>query len=256
MKRWIEAPEEVIAILQSLVRHGRIGAMPPECRIREAIQPRFHPLVSRRVLNFLARQTCRFLDLREELRFLLDEILLHIRTDLLGLGRRFGLGDLILFLTPDEIEQLAADRLPHAEAGRIAGERRARFYKPVEPCAFWVDGRPEYDLAVDGTVLRGIGTSPGRATGRAVLVEDPAAAAIRRGDVVVARHTDPGWTPILSLVGGLVMEEGGLLNHCSIVARELGIPSVVGIRQATRLIPEGSQVTIDGGAGRVIIQTS
>ncbi len=256
MKRWIEAPEEVIAILQSLVRHGHIGAMPPECRIREAIQPKFHPSVSRMVLNLLARRTGRFLDLREELRFLLDEVLLHIRTDLLGLGRHFGLGDSILFLTPDEIEQLAAGRLPHAEAGRIAGERRERFYKPVEPCTFWVDGRPEYDIASDGTVLRGIGTSPGRATGRAVLVEDPAAAAIRKGDVVVARHTDPGWTPILSLVGGLVMEEGGLLNHCSIVARELGIPSVVGIRQATRLIPEGSWVTIDGGAGRVIIEAS
>jgi pyruvate,water dikinase len=86
-------------------------------------------------------------------------------------------------------------------------------------------------------------------------VEEPAAAGIRRGDVVVARHTDPGWTPIFSMIGGIVMEEGGLLNHCSIVARELGVPSIVGVRRATRLIPAGARVTIDGGAGIVRIET-
>jgi len=81
-----------------------------------------------------------------------------------------------------------------------------------------------------------------------------AAAKIRRGDIVVARHTDPGWTPILSVIGGIIMEEGGLLNHCSIVARELGIPSIVGVSRATQLIPEGVRVTIDGGAGMVRIE--
>lgn len=256
VKRWIEAPEEVVAILQSLVRHGPTGALPTECRSRKAGQPKFNHSVPRLGLKLFARLAGLFLDLREELRFLLDEALLHIRRDLLGLGRHFRLGDSILFLTFDEIERLEAGRLSHDETRRIAGERRERFYKPVEPCTFWVEGRPEYDLTLDGKVLLGIGTSPGRATGRAVIVADPAVAAIRQGDVVVARHTDPGWTPILSLVGGLVMEEGGLLNHCSIVARELGIPAVVGIHQATRLIPEGSRVTIDGGSGRLIIEAS
>jgi phosphohistidine swiveling domain-containing protein len=117
-----------------------------------------------------------------------------------------------------------------------------------------VEGRPEYDFCTGGTVLRGIGTSRGRITGRAVIVEDPAAAKIRRGDVEVARHTDPRWTPIFSIIGGIVMEEGGLLNHCSIVARELGIPSIVGVSRATQLIPEGARVTIDGGAGMVRIE--
>ena len=69
-----------------------------------------------------------------------------------------------------------------------------------------------------------------------LIVTDPARAAIRRGDILVARNTDPGWTPVLSAVGGLVIEEGGLLNHCSIVARELRIPAVVGIPRATSVI--------------------
>lgn len=153
-----------------------------------------------------------------------------------------------------EIEKLVSDRLQAEEAANLASQRQRRFLKPVDPGSFYIDGRPEYDFCAGGTILRGIGTSLGRVTGRAVIVEDPAAAKIRRGDVVVARHTDPGWTPILSVIGGIVMEEGGLLNHCSIVARELGIPSIVGVSRATHLIPEGSIVTIDGGAGTVRIE--
>ena len=198
--------------------------------------------------------TRRFLDLREELRFLLDEALFRIRRDLLALGRISGMDETIFFLKPREIEELAAGRMEPQEAAKLASQRQRWFLNPVEPGTFWVDGRPEYDFCAGGTVLRGIGTSLGRVTGRAVIVEDPAAAKIRRGDIVVARHTDPGWTPILSVIGGIVMEEGGLLNHCSIVARELGIPSIVGVSRATQLIPEGARVTIDGGAGMVRIE--
>jgi pyruvate,water dikinase len=71
---------------------------------------------------------------------------------------------------------------------------------------------------------------------------------------LIAINTDPGWTPVLGVVGGMVAEEGGLLNHCAIVARELGIPSIVGVRQATKKIPEGSLITIDGGLGLVRIE--
>jgi pyruvate,water dikinase len=197
--------------------------------------------------------TRRFLDLREELRFLLDEVLYRIRRDLLDLGRYSGLGEGIFFLTAPEIEKMTSGRMEYQEAAHLASLRRRRFLTPVEPSVFWVDGRPEFDFCAGGTVLQGIGTSPGHVTGRAVIVEDPSADKIQRGDVVVARHTDPGWTPILSIIGGIVMEEGGLLNHCSIVARELGIPSVVGVGRATQLIPEGARVTIDGGSGRVRI---
>jgi pyruvate,water dikinase len=198
--------------------------------------------------------TGRFLDLREELRFLLDEVLFRIRADLLALGRLFGLEELTLFLTPAEIGDLAAGRLNPEDARRQALPRRERFLTPCSPSTFWVEGRPEFDFTLEGTLLRGIGTSPGQAAGRAVIVSDPAAAAIRRGDIVVARHTDPGWTPILSLVGGIITEEGGLLNHCSIVARELGVPAVVGVSQATRRIPEGARLTLDGGSGVVQIE--
>jgi pyruvate,water dikinase len=104
-----------------------------------------------------------------------------------------------------------------------------------------------------GDLLHGTGTSPGRKTGRARIVRDPTTAALAEGDILVAANTDPGWTPVLSVVHGVVVEEGGLLNHCSIVARELGIPAVVGVRRATRRIADGASITIDGDAGTVRI---
>jgi len=252
IKRWAEAPQEVIGILQSLVRHpqGNETALKFARNDSRVKSPREFRGPALRLLASLTR---RFLDLREELRFLLDEVLYRIRCDLIDLGRHSGLGEGIFFLTTPEIEEMASGRMELQEAAHLASLRRRRFGAPVEPSVFWVDGRPEFDFCAGGTVLQGIGTSPGHVTGRAVIVEDPGADKIRRGDVVVARHTDPGWTPILSIIGGIVMEEGGLLNHCSIVARELGIPSVVGVGRATQLIPEGARVSIDGGTGSVRI---
>ena len=107
---------------------------------------------------------------------------------------------------------------------------------------------------MEGKVLRGIGTSPGKVSGRARIVKDPTRVKLNCDEILVAENTDPGWTPILSTIKGMVVEEGGLLNHCSIVARELGIPSVVGVRQAARIIADGATITIDGGMGLVRIE--
>jgi pyruvate,water dikinase len=251
--RWAEAPKEVLAILQSLVRSPQFDS-PDQNHPAAAVPGPSTGIFFRPLLKLLAGLTRRFLDLREELRFNLDAVLFRIRLDLLALGRSLGVGEEIFFLSPREIERLVSAALLTPEAERLAARRRQQYLRAFEPSMFWVDGRPEFEVPEGGTLLRGIGTSPGRITGRAVIVSDPAAAGIRKGDIVVARHTDPGWTPIFSLIGGIVMEEGGLLNHCSIVARELGIPAVVGVSRATRTIPEGSQVTMEGSAGWIRIE--
>jgi pyruvate,water dikinase len=207
----------------------------------------------RPLVHLLIPITRRFLDLREELRFAMDRILFTIRRVLLSLGSQTGLADKVMFLNEDELADLVAGRISHRQALQRAERRYEEFIRPFDAATFYRDGMAEEEFKPDGTLLKGIGTSPGRVSGRAKIVDDPTRAEIQKGDILVAKNTDPGWTPILSIVGGMVMEEGGLLNHCSIVARELGVPSIVGVQGATRQIRDNDRVTIDGGLGVVRI---
>ncbi|MGB7920495.1 MAG: PEP/pyruvate-binding domain-containing protein [Desulfobacterales bacterium] len=252
IKRWAEAPQEVIGILQALAQRRSTSA---EVAERTSAVDGSNRFSGRSLLSsILLAMTRKFLDLREELRFLLDEALFEIRKALLEVGGHTGLGDAVLFLELEELEQLAAGETTQEDLRRLAETRRCRFLKGGPASSFLVDGRPTEMFITGVDAIRGIGTSAGQASGRARIVHDPSRAAIRPGDILVAANTDPGWTPILSLAGGLVVEEGGLLNHCSIVARELRIPAVVGVRNATRRIPEGARIVIDGGQGLVRIE--
>jgi phosphohistidine swiveling domain-containing protein len=110
-------------------------------------------------------------------------------------------------------------------------------------------------LASSGSDLRGLGVCGGTATARAAVLTDVSQAhALQRGDVLVTRQTDPGWAAVFPLISGLVMERGGMLSHGSIIAREFGIPSVVGVPNATGLIPHGRLVHIDGERGIVRVE--
>jgi pyruvate,water dikinase len=263
VKRWAEAPEEVLGILQTLVRHqqGPETSQHPNAdqNQRTVFQtasestacPKSNHLF---LLKPLIKLTRKFLDLREEQRFLLDKVLYQIRLSLLALGRYSGLKEKILFLKNSEIRQLINGTIAENKIKKIAAGRHCRFLEPFDVNTFYIDGRPENDFDMEGTVFQGIGTSPGKVSGRARIVKDPTRIQLNSGEILIAENTDPGWTPILSTVNGLVIEEGGLLNHCSIVARELGIPAVVGVRRATGIIPEGAIVTIDGGMGLVRIE--
>ena len=101
--------------------------------------------------------------------------------------------------------------------------------------------------------LTGIGSSPGRASGRACVLRDPSAAPaeLNRDHILIVPFTDVGWTPLLSRVGGVVAESGGILSHTSIIAREYGLPAVVNVERATSLISGGEAITVDGDRGRV-----
>ena len=111
--------------------------------------------------------------------------------------------------------------------------------------------RPAPEWARGGALL-GMGSSPGVARGRVRIVHDPSdGVRLAPGDILVAPYTDPAWTPLFVSVEAVVVEIGSLLSHASIVARELGIPSVVSLAGATRLLVEGEEVEVDGTRGTV-----
>jgi len=105
-------------------------------------------------------------------------------------------------------------------------------------------------VAVDGA-LTGTPASSGTATGTARVILDPVGAQLEPGEILVCPSTDPGWTPLFLTAGGLVMEMGGANSHGAVVAREYGIPAVVGVANAVATIQTGNEITVNGTAGTV-----
>ena len=93
-----------------------------------------------------------------------------------------------------------------------------------------------------------LGPASGRATNLASATE---AERLAKGDVLVTRQTDPGWGPVFFLISGRVIERGGMLSHGAIIAREFGIPCVVGVKRAMERIRDGATIDVDADAGVV-----
>src|SRR4029079_16519948 len=93
---------------------------------------------------------------------------------------------------------------------------------------------------------------PSERGSRARVILDPVGARLEPGDILVAPSTDPGWTPLFLTAGGLVMEMGGANSHGAVVAREDGIPAVVGVAEATLRITTGQEITVDGSTGLIV----
>jgi phosphoenolpyruvate synthase/pyruvate phosphate dikinase len=106
-------------------------------------------------------------------------------------------------------------------------------------------------VAPDGSLM-GTAASAGTITGSARVIPDPVGAYLEPGEILVAPSTDSGWTPLFLTAGGLVMEMGGANSHGAVVAREYGIPAVVGVPDATTRITTGDEITVDGVTGTVL----
>ncbi len=101
--------------------------------------------------------------------------------------------------------------------------------------------------------LVGLPVSAGTIEGRARVILDIAEADLEAGDILVTAYTDPGWSPLFVAITGLVTEVGGLMTHGAVIAREYGLPAVVGVEHATQLIPDGQRIRVNGTHGYVEI---
>jgi pyruvate,water dikinase len=102
------------------------------------------------------------------------------------------------------------------------------------------------------TLVAGVPASGGRVTGPVRVIRGPAEfGALRSGDVLVCPYTNPTWTSLFQQAAAVVVDSGGVGSHAAIVAREYGIPAVMGTGSGTRVLTDGQQVTVDGATGRV-----
>jgi pyruvate,water dikinase len=161
------------------------------------------------------------------------------------------------YLTIDELlRPLPGDVM---ELVRFRRHRRAEYRRYELPLTFTGAPQPTVrtgDEAAAGDVVCGVAGAPGSVEGTARVVVDPfEAEPLEPGEVLVCRFTDPSWAPLFSLADALVIDIGAAASHGAIVARELGVPCVIGTGDGTRRIRTGDRLRVDGSAGRVEILT-
>lgn len=170
----------------------------------------------------------------------------------------------VFMLTDAELRRFVADPAPWRDTVR---EREAQYLAlfELEPPFIVVGEAPPLlewtrrdqhvaEPVAAGDVLTGIPGCAGIARGRARIITDPSdPLALEPGDVLIAPLTDPAWTPLFVPACAVVVDVGAQITHAVIVSRELGIPCVVSVTDATRRIPDGSIVEVDGGAGTVTV---
>jgi pyruvate,water dikinase len=162
----------------------------------------------------------------------------------------------VFFVTLPEVR---AALTTGADLRSVVRERRAGYERELNrrhiPRILLSDGteptaEETLDASADGA-LRGTPASPGVVSAKARVILEPSGASLEPGEILVAPSTDPGWTPLFLTAGGLVMEMGGAMSHGAVVAREYGIPAVVGVPDATERIATGERIAVDGSAGTV-----
>jgi rifampicin phosphotransferase len=267
--RWDEAPEIVVSMMSVM-----IGSMEKSSeKDRSSVSGAQADLSRNRndkmgfgsiFLSPLVNATRNFLALREDLRYCLDKIFYRIRKILIAISKtpQFAalndIPDSIFFLTLTELRAVFSGKLAVDSLHSDIKRRRQTFYQEQ-------DRSPAYCLRMDKpletiitsadsstTILSGIPASSGVVEGVARVVRHTDEFhLLKPGEILVAFNTDPGWTPLFMSASGVVVEMGGILNHCAIVAREYGIPAVVGIEQASRKIETGRKVRLDGNSGVV-----
>jgi phosphohistidine swiveling domain-containing protein len=203
---------------------------------------------------------------RENVKSEVVKLIVATRKMLLELGKRLwdqgtlkDQGD-IFFLQLEEIVSIVQGKADF-DIHEVVSARRAEYEKnklitpPDVVFGRFDAGKYSPDVVVtEADVLNGFAASPGVATGKArVILRADADQQVLAGEILVAPFTDPGWTPYFVPAAGVVMDQGGLLSHGSIVAREYAIPAVVNVGSATAIIKTGQTIQVDGNRGVVKI---
>jgi pyruvate,water dikinase len=270
--RWSETPDEILRQLRHYLDHA--GQMDLQQLLDQRTQERERAWTETRarlknparrwIITWLIRQAQAGIVYRENYKNELLRVVAYLRRLLLELGDRFvqaGKMDIredIFFLALDELESVHHGRVKFNPRSLIKNRREQyRQNQDLNPPPLIVG---DYDPVREtppladpnARVLHGLAVSPGVVTGPARVILDPhTPEKVRPGEILIAPYTDPGWTPLFLTAAGLVTDLGGQLSHGSVIAREYGLPAVVNVPYATRIIQTGQQVTVDGHQGIV-----
>ncbi|MBL1437016.1 MAG: phosphoenolpyruvate synthase [Rhodobacteraceae bacterium] len=274
--RWGEDPSSLLQMVIGMTAHDTLGAhrrhyneLTRKSDIAAGEIPKHLKGWSRGLKRPLVKRLIKVARdlgaLREHHKFLMIQVLSEVKAVLVDIGQSLSENDVleapedIWFLTIPEVKRALAKGTPLQD---IITARRAVFAvnaKRTPPRVMTSEGEiPRPNLSIEGApegALIGSPVSAGIYEGIARVVKDPATEILVPGEILVAPFTDPGWTPLFVNAGALVTEVGGLMTHGSVVAREYGIPAVVGVPVATKTIKTGDRLRVNGEAGYVEIIT-
>jgi pyruvate,water dikinase len=273
MPRWSDDPTYVLGVRANYLRVEDPDLAPNAQFVRggRAAEAAVRGLVSRvrrrsrlraAAVRWSLGRVRELVGMRETHKDYLVGVLAHVRAQLAAVGSE--LAEAGMLATPEDVFFLDLVQARAALAGTdlrvVIAQRREAYQRELcrrqVPRIMLSDGtQPEAlaspDLRPADGQLTGTPASAGTVTGTARVVLDPVGAYLEPGEILVAPSTDPGWTPLFLTAGGLVMEMGGANSHGAVVAREYGIPAVVGVPDATLRITTGQQIAVTGATGLV-----
>lgn len=281
--RWREQPEPLMQTLQSYLAitdpqaapdvvfsRGAGEAAAAVQQLAAAVARTLGGPIKARLVRWAAMRYRALGGLREAPKFFAVRMLGLIRQGLLESGAALAAAGLIdqpddlFYLYVAELQEIAALREVSPTLRSAIAERRARHERELRrkqlPRVLFSDGTACYEgvraaanAASAANAIVGDGVSPGVVEGIVHVVFNPAGAQLAPGEILVCPGTDPAWTPLFLAAGGLVTEVGGMMTHGSVVAREYGIPAVVGVHEATTRLHSGQRIRVDGSAGMIVI---
>lgn len=272
--RWIENPEPLAKSIMAIVKTGTEGVHRKEYQetIRRAKQASADLIrevqarqgkIKAKIIQRMIRVLRSYLPAREHPKYLIMKLMLifkkALREEAQILVRKGHLAEEKDIFYVGFWELYNAIQSDESLIGLVEQrkEEYRRFRKLSAPRVLTSEGeeiRGGYRREnLPASALAGMPVSSGVIEGIAKVITDPTKASLNKGEILVAPFTDPGWTPLFINAAGLVMEVGGLLTHGTVVAREYGIPAVVGITDATKKIKTGQKIRVDGNAGFVLV---
>jgi pyruvate,water dikinase len=273
MPRWSEDPTYVLGVLANYlqledpdhapdVQFSRSGRVAEAAAASVVARVRRHSRLRGAAVRLALNRARELAGLRETHKDYLVLVLAHVRELLAAVGAELAEGGTLA--KPEDVFFLDIGLARAALAGRdmraVVAARRKEYRRELRrrqvPRVLLSDGtQPELSgpagAQLAGGQLKGTPASAGTVTAASRVVLDPVGARLEPGEILVAPSTDPGWTPLFLTAGGLVMEMGGANSHGAVVAREYGIPAVVGVPDASLRITTGRQITIYGATGRI-----
>jgi pyruvate,water dikinase len=273
LPRWSENPTYIFGVLANYLRLDDPQSAPDvqfrrATREAEEMVAELTSRASRKgrlrgaLVGFLLGRARELSGLREMPKFCIILLMARARRllwtvgeELAEAGRLQSAGDIFFLTLPEAWAALAGE-----DSRSLVRDRRTVYEREIGrrhvPRLLLSDGTEPtletQDVRVsEEGVLRGTPASGGVVTENARVILDPGEAGLEPGEILVAPSTDPGWTPLFLTAGGLVMEMGGPMSHGAIVAREYGIPAVVGVPDATEIIITGQTITVDGSTGEI-----